>query len=512
MWSLCVLYVLLSPVSGQVSGSSGQIYTLLGYNVSLPLRYNLNKENKTCYETFEWKFGESRISRSRDCNITENISKSFSHKTSQDGQLTLINVTFANSGNYTITVHRKTGGAQLFMYNYSLHVLAPVSETFVNASCLSDGGASIICRTNTVEDLRFSITANGYSLLNNSVSSRTVETVSEVNTTVALPGPWKIVCSASNRLSDVKHKEMKVTCPAPLSKPVLVDSCLHNGNLEISCSVENGTDPIFYLSVNGTSCSTNVEKEMKSINAILSSPGPWDVHCYVNNSLGGTKNNNIYKTCPVPLSAPIINASCQNDGTAKVVCEVAEGSNATYNWIVNGKLIEGNTVANLTLNASEFESGTVNISCSAENSVSKTQSNDITVFCEAPVSEPLLNASCLSNGSAVITCLVLSGTNPIFHLTVNGSVITPLNTSSSCCGFNYIMSQRGTLNISCSVGNKAGKSRTNIPSHSCSERDSNCSTCLTNSAIGGVVALIGTISPLLIASFYIGRNTRKQQR
>ncbi|XP_066454667.1 Fc receptor-like protein 5 [Eleutherodactylus coqui] len=343
-------------------------------------------------------------------------------------------------------------------------------------------------------------------------SSKMVGNVSEVHTAVASPGPWDITCSVRNRVSDSETRRTNVICPVPLSDPVLEASCLPNGSLNISCSVENGTDPIFSLNVNGTLFSANVKKGVKRVNNVtMPSSDPWDVHCYVNNSLGhkNAKKTNI--TCRVPLSATFINASCQSDGTARVVCEGAEGSNATYNWTINGELILWDSAPFLTINTSEFASGAINISCSAENSISKIRSNDTKVFCDAPVSQPLLNITWLSNGSAVITCWILSGTNPKFQLTVNGSILTPYNTSSSCCGFNYIMSPGGTWNISCSVGNKLGESTTSNSSHSWCVRKTNCSNCLLNSIIGGVVALIVTTSPLLIATIYIERNTRQKK-
>ncbi|XP_075707373.1 Fc receptor-like protein 5 [Rhinoderma darwinii] len=472
---------------------------------------------------------------------------------------------------------------------------APVSEPLLNISCLRDGGADFFCRTDPGEDSLFSILVNGESLLEDSTSSRTEGKVSEVNATVKSPGPWNITCSVRNRVNDRQTNNTQVKCPAPLSNPVLELSCLHNGSLQISCSVQKGSDPIFSLSVNTTLLLENVKTEKKMVNVASPSPGYWDVHCAVRNSLGGTnvtknhttcpvplsdpvlelsclRNGSLqiscsvengsdpiffsllvnttllvenvttekkmvnvvspspgpldvqcavrnslgkrhatenYTTCPVPLSVPVVKWSCQNDGSAKVTCEVERGSNATYTWTVGGKLIHWNTVPNLIINASEFASGAINVSCSAENSVSKKSGNDTKIFCEAPVSAPLLNASCLPNGSTLVTCWVLSGTDPTFSLTVNGDVITLPNTSSSCCGLNYTMSSGGPWNISCSVRNLFKVYMTNISSQSCSE--STCLDCFQKSIIGGVVALIVTTSPFLIASFYIGRNTRDKQ-
>ncbi|XP_066457636.1 uncharacterized protein [Eleutherodactylus coqui] len=314
MLSLCALCVLLSLVPGLNTGGGDhtEMYVRPGSDVLLPLSYNLtiDKTNKWC-DTFDWQFEQSKISKSRSCDILDynnithfnmlntSVAPFSNYKSSADGTINLINVTWKNSGKYNVIVNNPTKGSAVFTHTYTLHVQAPVLEPFLNVYCRHDGGADIICGTDTGEDLSFSIMVNKGLLLENATSSTMVGNVSEVHTAAASPGPWDITCSVRNRVSDSETRRTIVICPVQLSDPVLEASCLHNGSLNISCSVENGTDTIFFLSLNGTLFSSNVKKGMKRINHVtVPSPDPWDVHCYVNNSLGekNAKKTNI--TCP----------------------------------------------------------------------------------------------------------------------------------------------------------------------------------------------------------------------
>ncbi|XP_071995073.1 uncharacterized protein [Engystomops pustulosus] len=507
------------------------------------------------------------------------------------GNLTLLNVTRRISGKYRITVYSPNTGEEVYSHNYTLHVQAPVSEPLLNLSCRLDGGLDIVCKSDAGDQPSFSILVNGELLKENSLSWRSMGGFAEVNDTVTSPGPWNITCSVRNGVSQRGIWKSPVTCPVPLSDPVIKAQCLDDGSPRISCSVENGTDPIFSLSVNGTvvqidvtevnvtlsspgsgsahcsvrnnlgekqknltfracpvppsvpvlkfschngslevSCMTekgtdlvfslsvngeiiseNTTKDERRTRAPVSSPGPWDVHCSVRNHLQEKNATQIFQACPLPLSVPIITTSCQSDGSARVACEVENENNATYSWIVNGEIRHGLIVPNITLNAIAFTSGAVNVSCSAQNSYSQEHSNDTYVFCEAPLSDPVMKASCLSNGSAVVTCWVVRGSAPTFLLTVNREEIDPPYNRSSPLGFNYTLSTKGPWNISCSV-EKFMKSVTNTTSHSCPVASASlCLSCLQKSLIGGFVALVVTTSPLFIAAFYIGRNTIKEQ-
>ncbi|KAM4046133.1 Fc receptor-like protein 5 isoform 1-T1 [Anomaloglossus baeobatrachus] len=555
MCRLCVLCVLLSSIQGLDPGANNHtdVYARPGSDVLLPITYNLtrNESSKQCDEfTWRWKNEASTIFtpiiKNKRCkNTYYNFTN---YNVTVSGSLTISNVTKKNSGEYKLEV-RDSNGKQKITHKYTLHIQVPVSEPLLNVSCLLDGRADIICGIDSGDDPLFSIFVNGRSLLENCSSSRTVGEASEGNVSTTSPGPWNITCSVRNGVSDSETRKSEVKCAVPVSDPVLKVRCLRDGILEMFCSVENGSDPLFSLSVNGTSLVVNDKKEInvttsspgpwdvqcsvgnsllwkktnvmspactvppsdpileficqngslgiicsvekgsdlifslsvngisklknitsdqRRINFTSSLSGPWDVHCSVTNSLDERNTSRTHPTCPVPISGPVINASCQINGAAIVVCEVEKGSNATFTWTLNGELIHWNSsVPSLVINASDFTSGAINISCSAENSISRGQSNETKISCDVPVSDPVLNASCLSNGSTLITCRLFSGTNPEFQLTVNEQVIPLPNISSSSRGFEHVISPRGAWNVSCSARNKLGSSMSDISNHSC---------------------------------------------
>ncbi|KAM4046134.1 Fc receptor-like protein 5 isoform 2-T2 [Anomaloglossus baeobatrachus] len=473
MCRLCVLCVLLSSIQGLDPGANNHtdVYARPGSDVLLPITYNLtrNESSKQCDEfTWRWKNEASTIFtpiiKNKRCkNTYYNFTN---YNVTVSGSLTISNVTKKNSGEYKLEV-RDSNGKQKITHKYTLHIQVPVSEPLLNVSCLLDGRADIICGIDSGDDPLFSIFVNGRSLLENCSSSRTVGEASEGNVSTTSPGPWNITCSVRNGVSDSETRKSEVKCAVPPSDPILEFIC-QNGSLGIICSVEKGSDLIFSLSVNGISKLKNITSDQRRINFTSSLSGPWDVHCSVTNSLDERNTSRTHPTCPVPISGPVINASCQINGAAIVVCEVEKGSNATFTWTLNGELIHWNSsVPSLVINASDFTSGAINISCSAENSISRGQSNETKISCDVPVSDPVLNASCLSNGSTLITCRLFSGTNPEFQLTVNEQVIPLPNISSSSRGFEHVISPRGAWNVSCSARNKLGSSMSDISNHSC---------------------------------------------
>ncbi|XP_075119138.1 uncharacterized protein LOC142194009 [Leptodactylus fuscus] len=321
---------------------------------------------------------------------------------------------------YTIKVTNPNGGALHEQY-YTLQVQAPLSVPLLNVSCHQDGGADILCRTDTGDDPWFSIMVNGHLLLENSTSSRTVEGTTEVTVPVTLPRPWDVTCSVRNHVSNNQTRKTQVTCPVPLSDPDLEVSCLHNGHLQISCSVKNGSDPIFSLSVN-----KNLLKENEKGRVNVSSPtqGPWDIQCAVKNILGEKSQSKTKEACPVPPSEPVLKVSCHN-------------------------------------------------------------------------------------GSLQISCSVDSGTSPYFNLSVNEEIFTKNVTEGQKMINVTSPTSPGPWHVHCSVRNSLGEKTSSKTYETCP--GSSCMTCLQKSVIGGVVAVIVTTSPFLIASFYIRRNTRKDQ-
>ncbi|XP_075053616.1 uncharacterized protein LOC142139687 isoform X3 [Mixophyes fleayi] len=464
MWSLCVLLlcVLLSLGQGR---DHTEIFTRPGSSVTLHMRYQVtvdHQDTAKCDE-IEWKWNNSAtgflLVKSRRCNVTKYVNKSVSnYEISEDGNLTLYNVTTESAGDYTVTV-RNTIGTVLYTEDYTLHVHIPLSHVAANIFCLPDGSAQASCWvdnrtnpyyswsldgkslqgrsistysqislpspvsgnltcnvTNNISDISKSIIIfcpvplshvaanisclpdgsaqascwvdNGtnpsysWSLDGKSLQGRSISTYSQIS----LPSPvsGNLTCNVTNNISDIS-KSIIIFCPVPLSDPLLRSSCLQNGSTEISCSVLNGTDPSFYLTVNGELLVDNYISPQRRVNHTVSLPGPWSVNCSVRNNISEKSATITDKTCPVPLSVPVVNYTCQADGSASVLCDVENGMDASYNWTVNGELIQRNN-SNITLSNKEF--GEKRISCSVMNPVSKKSSNETEIFCPG--------ASCLS--------------------------------------------------------------------------------------------------------------------
>ncbi|XP_073524870.1 uncharacterized protein [Phyllobates terribilis] len=370
------------------AGTHTDIYARPGSDVLLPLRYNLtrDKDPMKC-DGFIWNLRQNAsgcdvlITKSKRCRVPElNVQRFPNYNVSLDGRLTIRNVTRNNSRDYIFTLYSEIG-APIYTQCYTLHVQVPVSRPLLNVSCLPDGGAAIVCGIDAGDDPQFSVLVNGRSLLENPASSRTAEKTSEVHVPVTTPRPWNITCSVRNRVSDSETGKSQVKCAVPVSDPMLVFGCLHNGGLEISCSVGNGSDLMFSLSENGKYLLVNHTNEEKSVNVTTSSPGPWDVHCSVGNHLMWKKTNVTSPACPVPPSDPILEVSCHN-GSPWISCSAEKGSDLNFTLSVNGtSLWENVTSEPRRVNGTSSLSGPWNVYCSVENSLKKRNTSSTYMAC-----------------------------------------------------------------------------------------------------------------------------------
>ncbi|XP_069801051.1 uncharacterized protein [Dendropsophus ebraccatus] len=489
-----------------------EIFSRSGSDVRLSPRYKLTIDGagNRCDE-FIWSYNGSsqliRLSRGKKCREPENDYNLFSnYNVSEDGHLTLINVPRNNTGIYTVEVFG-SGGEARFTDIYTLHVQDPVSELLLNVSCLLGGGADIFCRTINGSDPWFSIIVNGDVILENATSSSIMGNVREVHVTVPRPGPWDITCSVRNRVSDREISKTGEKCPVPLSMPILEGSCLHDGSREVICSVENGTDPVFSLSVNETLLE-NVRKEKRRVNVTLSSPGPWMVHCSVGNSIGEKINITTFLACPAPPSAPVLEGSCLHDGSREVFCSVENGTDPVFSLSVNETLLENVRKEKRRVNVTLTSPGPWMVHCSVRNNLGGKNNTRRFPACEVPLFVPVINASCYHNGSTRVICLVEEGSNATYHWTVNGKFFVWNAGPDLTVNSSEFLS--GAINISCSAENTISKEQSNVTSINCGDSSgSSCLTCLQKSIIGGMVALFVTTSPLLIAWFY-NRHNKKE--
>ncbi|XP_063806637.1 uncharacterized protein LOC134988659 isoform X1 [Pseudophryne corroboree] len=596
MWSLCVplLCVLMPLGQGESPGDQRDIIIArLGSNVTLSMRHTvtINHQGTQKCDVFDWRYrdvtartgsyssAQYRLADNIRCTLNIGNGTSFhNYNVSEDGNLTLYNVTRENAGDYTVTVTTRSTGATIITANYTLHVQAPLSQAAANFSCFPDGSAKASCWVGEGSDPDYSWSLDGRSVQGRSISGYSQislpppvsvtlrcnvrNKISDTNTSVVISCPvplsqvaanfsclqdgsaeascwvgegsdpdysWSLDgrsvqrmsisrysqislpppvsgtlrCNVSNKISN-NSTSVIIFCPVPLSVPLLNDSCHRNGSSEVTCTAQTGTDPSFYLMVNGVLLRGNYTSPQRRVTVTVSPPGPWSVTCSVQNTISNSSASIPDMTCAVPLSVPIVNASCAMDGSASLSCLVENGMNASYRWTVGGNSSHGNKT-DITVSARHFIPGAINVSCSVTNSVSEETSNQTQIFCPAPVSDPVLNVSCLQNGLAVISCWVLSGTDPSFSLTVNGQLVA-VNASSRWAGVNYTVPIGGPWNVSCSVINQLGGSVTDPSVYTC--LGSRCYTCLEKSVMWGTVVLIVTTAPLIIATFYTVYSTK----
>ncbi|XP_063806638.1 pregnancy-specific beta-1-glycoprotein 3-like isoform X2 [Pseudophryne corroboree] len=511
MWSLCVplLCVLMPLGQGESPGDQRDIIIArLGSNVTLSMRHTvtINHQGTQKCDVFDWRYrdvtartgsyssAQYRLADNIRCTLNIGNGTSFhNYNVSEDGNLTLYNVTRENAGDYTVTVTTRSTGATIITANYTLHVQAPLSQAAANFSCFPDGSAKASCWVGEGSDPDYS-----WSLDGRSVQGRSISGYSQIS----LPPPVSVTlrCNVRNKISDT-NTSVVISCPVPLSQVAANFSCLQDGSAEASCWVGEGSDPDYSWSLDGRS----VQRMSISRYSQISLPPPVSgtLRCNVSNKISNNSTSVII-FCPVPLSVPIVNASCAMDGSASLSCLVENGMNASYRWTVGGNSSHGNKT-DITVSARHFIPGAINVSCSVTNSVSEETSNQTQIFCPAPVSDPVLNVSCLQNGLAVISCWVLSGTDPSFSLTVNGQLVA-VNASSRWAGVNYTVPIGGPWNVSCSVINQLGGSVTDPSVYTC--LGSRCYTCLEKSVMWGTVVLIVTTAPLIIATFYTVYSTK----
>ncbi|XP_018430174.1 PREDICTED: uncharacterized protein LOC108802820 [Nanorana parkeri] len=160
-------------------------------------------------------------------------------------------------------------------------------------------------------------------------------------------------------------------------------------------------------------------------------------------------------TCPVPLSDIAVSSSCLPDGSAEAVCSV-RGSDPCYSWRFN----EESKSKESRVTLPPPVSGTLR--CDVTNQINNL-STSINISCTVPVSDPVLEVTCLHNGSSEISCRVEKGTDLSIFLTVIGGSE----------GYNVTSSERtvrvtvppvsppDSWNISCLVKNNIGERSTN---------------------------------------------------
>ncbi|XP_031752265.1 uncharacterized protein LOC116408729 [Xenopus tropicalis] len=169
-------------------------------------------------------------------------------------------------------------------------------------------------------------------------------------------------------------------------------------------------------------------------------------------------------TVIVPVSDPVLELWCESGERAVLTCRVQTGSDPSYSWTIHG----GN-MGHLTVNEDNLVFSlpfSVSASCTARNDVSErsVRVSVPSVSCSVPVSDPVLEVSCLPNGSALVSCKVENGTSPFYSLIHNGETLRG-NSSSPLVNVPVPLSPPG--NISCSVRNRFSTRETSVSAVRC---------------------------------------------
>ncbi|XP_072254594.1 T-cell surface antigen CD2 isoform X3 [Pyxicephalus adspersus] len=235
-----------------------EIFTRPGSDLLLPIRRNLtliHTDRRRC-DGIEWKYRKSSthnailILRHRDCTpIVYNERISPNVRISENGSLTIHNVTPENDGIYSMNIHNSTGHV-IQRDHYIIHVEVPVSVPVLNVSCHRNGSAEISCRVEEGTNPNIRVSVIGGSQGSYSASSNNITAI------VESPGPWNITCSVENGVSKSEMSKPEVTCPVLLSDIAVNSSCFLNGSVMAVCSVI-GSDPHYKWSLDGAVISSD---------------------------------------------------------------------------------------------------------------------------------------------------------------------------------------------------------------------------------------------------------------
>ncbi|XP_077335656.1 uncharacterized protein LOC143981567 [Lithobates pipiens] len=433
------------------------MFTQLGSDLLLPVRHRLTLNHRDTWrcDEIDWYYKDPTghdytiIQKHEGCRLrkSDNV-PSPNTRLSENGSLIISNVTPENDGIYRVDIYISAGGH--IQTDYTVHVEVPLSDITVTSSCLPDGSAEAECSVKG-SDPRYS-----WSLDGRSVSS---------HRRVTLPPPVSgtLHCDVTNHINNLR-RSINTSCAVPVSDPVLDVRCLQNGSVEISCWVENGTDPSIYLTVSGGLGIYDVPSSERTVHVTVppvSSPDFWNIRCSAKNIISERSTKQTQDPCPAPLSDITVTSSCLPDGSAEAECSV-NGSDTRYSWSLDGRSVSSHRRVTLPPPVS----GTLH--CDVTNQIN-TLSRSINISCAVPVSDPVLDVRCLQNDSAEISCWVEIGTDPSIYLTVSGGLEVYNVTSSERTVRVTVppVSPPHSWNIRCSAKNHISERSTNQTQDPC---------------------------------------------
>ncbi|XP_078514472.1 cell adhesion molecule CEACAM5-like [Lissotriton helveticus] len=223
----------------------------------------------------------------------------------------------------------------------------------------------------------------------------------------------------------------------PVSIPAVNYTCRPNASVQLSCSVENGTDPTYSWSLDETPLWTPTKETMRGYQSVLR-----NVTCSARNEISEQRSDPTDIICPDPVSVPEVAFKCRSKGTVQLFCRVANGTDLSFSWTVNGTEEDNGTSSVEIPIGNEF----IEVTCTARNQISESASNRTNVTCMVPVSEPEVEATCPPNGTVRLICVLVNGTAPSYSWSVNGS-------QQNSSGQELTIDAAVLLNVTCTASN-----------------------------------------------------------
>ncbi|KAM5125047.1 LOW QUALITY PROTEIN: uncharacterized protein ACMZJ9_022489 [Mantella aurantiaca] len=383
-----LLWALLCLARGNVPSVLEEIFTRPGSDLLLPIRRHLtlNRTDRDKCDEFYWLYRESsghrvrRIATHWNCHLSD--FKYFPNiKISEDGSLIISNVTPENDGMYIMYICNTTGYSIQIDY-YQVYIEVPVSVPVMNVSCLQNGSAEISCRVEAGTKPNINLSVIGGSQEKYSASANSITAI------VRSPGPWKVTCSVKNGVSQSEESRAGVTCPAPLSDIVVVSSCILNGSVVAICSVK-GSDPHYSWSLDGRFVSSHSR-------VTLPPPVSGTLCCDVTKL--NTISVSINVSCAVPVSDPVLDVGCLQNGRAEISCKVEEGTDLSIYLTVNGESevynVTGSERTVHVIVPPVSPPNSWNISCWVKNQISQRSSNQTRDSCPGVILDSSYKGAC----------------------------------------------------------------------------------------------------------------------
>ncbi|XP_069498890.1 uncharacterized protein [Ambystoma mexicanum] len=291
---------------------------------------------------------------------------------------------------------------------------------------------------------------------------------------------------------ETRHKCFLLQLQDPVSTPEVNYTCLLNATVQLSCLMENGTDPSYSWSVNGTPSLVPSRVVEMSYESVVR-----NVTCTVKNHVSEEQSHSTDVTCPGPSSAEeecngITAVYAAPGGLA--LLQVTDSERAFchdggchFNWRRRRgfRLVAAAWIPSSVTPCKDMPDCRVLPGGSLELSrITPEQAGDYTLLMwnedpelhpeevetrlkcfllqlQDPVSTPEVNYTCHLNGGVQLSCLMENGTDPSYSWSVNG---TPSWLPSRVVEMSYESVLR---NVTCTVKNHVSEEQSQSTDVTC---------------------------------------------